>query len=122
MELQAFLIERAMISFDKPFLLGVMRIADEYGYSESMTKAHKGSREVAALRSSDPTGVTSKVMEAGKPCSANVWATAARAVSAVKSARTWCATRTEVPLSMILSVSTTCCFLPWDQQEPSRHL
>ena len=55
---EAFLIERAMISFDKPILLGVMRIADEYGYSESMTKAHKGSREVAALRSSDPTGVT----------------------------------------------------------------
>src|SRR5712692_475873 len=51
-------------------------------------------------------------MEVGKPCSANVWATAASAVSAVKSARTQRATRTEVPLSMILSVATTCCLLP----------
>src|SRR5712692_5914561 len=51
-------------------------------------------------------------MEVGKPCSANVWATAASAVSAVRSARTQRASRTEVPLSMILSVSTTCCFLP----------
>jgi hypothetical protein len=33
MELQAFLIERAMISLDKAILLGVMRIADEYADS-----------------------------------------------------------------------------------------
>ncbi len=43
---------------------------------------------------------------------ASVRATACRAVSAVKSARTCASSSTEVPVSMMLSVSTTCCRLP----------
>jgi len=54
---KALLMERALISFDKPILLRVMRIADKHGDPERLTKAHQGSRKVAALWGSDPTRV-----------------------------------------------------------------
>jgi hypothetical protein len=78
-----------MISFNKPILLRVMRIADEHSYSERLTKAYKGSGKVAALWRSDESRVSrSNVIEAGKPCEAKVCARAWSAVSAVKSDRT----------------------------------
>ena len=90
MELQTFLIEGAMISLDKPILLGVMWIADEHGDSQAVTKAHESGGKITA-DGGDPTQRVSRssVIEEGKPCSTNVCATAARAVSAVKSERTW---------------------------------
>ena len=113
MEPQTLLCERAMVPLHKPILLWVMRIADEHRDSEGLTKTDQGGRKVTADGGAPTHRVSrSRVMEVGKPCSGNVWATAARAVSAVKSVRTLRATRTEVPLSMILRVSTTCCFLP----------
>src|SRR5450631_4202147 len=41
-----------------------------------------------------------------------VWLRASNAVSAVKSGRTCASSRIEVPISMMLRVSTTCCRLP----------
>jgi hypothetical protein len=74
---QAFLIERAVIAFHKAILLWMMRIADEHGYSQGVTKAHEGSGEVAALWCSNRSRVSrSRVMEDGKPCSAKVCAIA----------------------------------------------
>jgi hypothetical protein len=46
------------------------------------------------------------------PCVWSVRATAAKAVSAVKSSRTCASSRMEVPTSSTLSVSTTCRCLP----------
>src|SRR6266568_1515754 len=56
-------------------------------------------------------GSRSRVICLGRPYLAKVSARASRAVSAVKSERTWASRSTEVPVSMILSVSTTCCRL-----------
>src|SRR5258708_5164017 len=49
-----------MISFHKPILLGVMRIADEHDASQPVTKTHKGSRKVAPLWGTNPTRVPVK--------------------------------------------------------------
>ena len=73
-----------MVSLDKAILLGVMRVTDEHGDSQTVTKAHQGGGKIATLGGSHPSGITIQVIEAGNPCSANVCATAARAVSACK--------------------------------------
>lgn len=57
MELQTLLRERAVVSLDKPILLWVMWIADEYSDSEGLTKTDEGGRKVTPLRSSDPPRV-----------------------------------------------------------------
>jgi hypothetical protein len=54
MELQTFLIEGAMISLDKPILLGVVWIADEHGDSQAVTKAHESGRKITALSEIPP--------------------------------------------------------------------
>ena len=56
-ELQAFLIERAMISFDKPILLWVMRITNEYGDSQGVAEAHESGRKVTALGRAYPARI-----------------------------------------------------------------
>jgi hypothetical protein len=57
MKFQAFLIEGAMVSLDKPILLRVMWVTDEHGDSQAMTKAHQGSGKVTTLRGSYPACV-----------------------------------------------------------------
>lgn len=46
-----------MVSFDKPILLGVMRITEHDRNSKRMTKAHQSGREVTALGRSHPADV-----------------------------------------------------------------
>jgi len=48
LERQALLIKGAVVAFDKAILLWVMRVADEHGYSQGVTKAHEGSGKVTA--------------------------------------------------------------------------
>ena len=55
LSLQALLIERAVIAFDKAVLLRVTRIAKEYPDSQSMTKANKGSGKITALPGLPPS-------------------------------------------------------------------
>ena len=50
---EAFLIERAVIAFHEPIVLGVVRIADEHGNPKGMTKARhlqQGSRFLVVLQ------------------------------------------------------------------------
>jgi len=79
-----------MVAFDKTIRLQVRGIAEHYCDSQRVTKTDQGSREVTALGSSYRSWVSrSNVIEEGNPCSANVCATASRAVSALKSVRIW---------------------------------
>src|SRR5207245_9996956 len=54
---EAFFLIGPMISFDEAILFGMMRIADPRDYSQRVTAADQGSREIRALRGTHPTRV-----------------------------------------------------------------
>jgi hypothetical protein len=56
MKFQAFLSERAMVSLDKPMLLGVMWITEEHGDPQTVTKARRVQQESRYLGELPPIG------------------------------------------------------------------
>ena len=64
---KAFLLIRAVISFDKALLLRMMRLTNQDRYPDGVTEADQGRREVRALWSPHPPRIAIQRDGSGQP-------------------------------------------------------